>query len=191
GAEGGQFLQGADMPPPRTALAVALAALALGGCGPRGEPEPVYVGHLLPLSGPDRARGEQARHGALLAVTEARAAGTTDPGPPLAVRHVDTRGEAKLARAETVRLLTVNKVVALIAGPEAALAEPVVRAARPYNVALVVPGEMADPASAGEGVLVLGASPAYRGEGLARHGAGGKKGRRAAAVSERTDPVPG
>src|SRR5262245_43503394 len=98
------------MTPPRAALAIALTALALGGCGARGEPEPVWVGHLLPLSGPDRARGEQARRGVLLAVHEAREAGTTVNGRPVAVRHVDTRGDAKLAGAETVRLLTVNKV---------------------------------------------------------------------------------
>src|SRR6516225_6482921 len=94
------------------ALLLPLAAL---GCAPKVGPEPVWVGQLLSLDGPNRAIGQHARQGVEQAVAEVRAAGQTVGGRPLAVLHVDDRGDAATVRAETVRLLTVNKAVALLA----------------------------------------------------------------------------
>jgi branched-chain amino acid transport system substrate-binding protein len=144
-----------------------LAVLTGAGCSARQEPEPVWVGHLAPLSGPDRLAGEHARQGVLLAVEAARSEGRTVGGRPIAVRHADTRGEAALARAEAVRLLAVNKVVGLLAGPDSDLAGQVVQAARPYDAPLVIPGELSD-RFPGKGVVVLGAGPEARGRALAR-----------------------
>jgi branched-chain amino acid transport system substrate-binding protein len=168
-----------------TRVVVALL-LAAAGCSPRKEPEPVWVGHLAPLSGPDRLEGQHARQGAQLAVEDARAAGQTVAGRPLAIRHVDGRADAEAVRAETVRLLAVNRVKALLAGPDG-LAGSVVQAARPYGVAVVVPGELADPLPA-EGVLVLGARPAARGRALARYASGDLKATRALVVTDGRAP---
>src|SRR4051812_40997646 len=51
-------------------LVVGLGCWLLAGCGPPAVGEPIWIGHLAPLSGPDRAQGEQARQGIELAVTE-------------------------------------------------------------------------------------------------------------------------
>src|SRR5262245_24786782 len=99
-------------------------AVVAAGCGGRRTPEPGWVGHVAPLSGPERGRGESARRGILLAVEEANSA--SEGGRPLAVRHADG---ARDARAETVRLLAVNRVAALLAGPDAAVSATAVRAA--------------------------------------------------------------
>jgi branched-chain amino acid transport system substrate-binding protein len=166
----------------RAVLAVLLAGTVVGsGCSPRETTEPIWVGHLAPLSGPGRPAGEQARQGVLLAVEEARAAGQTVEGRNVAVRHADTRGEERTAGDEAVRLLAVNKVVALIAGPEAESAGALVRAARPYSAPVLVPGELAGEVP--EDAFVLGARPASRGEALARFAAA-QLGKRAAVLSD-------
>jgi branched-chain amino acid transport system substrate-binding protein len=171
----------------RAGALALLVPWALAGCSPRQEPEPLWVGHLAPLSGPDRARGQAARQGILLAVEEARAAGQTVAGRRVAVRHADTQGKVPVARAETVRLLAVNKVVALLAGPESRLAAEVVQSAGSYNVGVVVPGELPDPPPAG--ALPLGARPGYRGQVLARYAARQLKAKRAALLTDARDPI--
>ena len=101
---------------------VLLLPLVLG-CFHKPAPEPVLVGHLVPARGPYRARGEQARQGVQLAVREATAAGRTVGGRPVNFVHVESRDEAEAVRGEVVRLVTVNHIAALLAGPEAEQAE--------------------------------------------------------------------
>src|SRR5207302_9446020 len=89
------------------------------GCTAKTEPEPILAGHVAPLSGGDKARGEHARQGIRLAVEEAG----TIAGRRVAVDHADTRSDPEAVRAVIKRLLTVNKVVALLGGIEAARVE--------------------------------------------------------------------
>jgi branched-chain amino acid transport system substrate-binding protein len=160
----------------------------LTGCGPRAAPEPVVIGQLVPLTGPDRTAGEHARLGVQAAVAEARAAHLETAGRPLVAVHADTGGAAEQVAAQTVRLLTVNKVPALLADPRAAAAERVLRAAGPYGVAVVVPAEL--PETAGSpSVRSLGARPASRGRALARYAARDLKASRAAVVLDNRDAV--
>src|SRR2546423_5759026 len=56
------------MPTSASRLAALALASALAGCSPKGPPEPLTIGQLVPLSGPARALGEHARRGAQLAV---------------------------------------------------------------------------------------------------------------------------
>jgi branched-chain amino acid transport system substrate-binding protein len=163
--------------------AVLLAVLVGAGCSARREAEPVWIGHLAPLSGPERLAGQHARQGVQVAVEAARSAEQTVGGRPLAVRHADTRGKPALVRAEAVRLLAVNKVAALLAGPDSDLAGQVVQAARPYEAPVVIPGELAD-RYPGQGVLVLGAGPQERGRALARFARRRLKGKRAAVLAD-------
>ncbi len=166
----------------RSAAAVALAAL-LAGCGGKA-PEPIRVGHLAPLSGPNRAAGEHARQAIQLAVEEWNGDDANGPGRKVAVLHVDAQD--KTAQAEAVRLLSVNRVVALLAGPDAGLAESAGRAAGRYEAAVVVPGELAAPPA---GVFAVGAGPSSRGLSLARFAAGGLKAGRAAVLTDGRDPA--
>jgi branched-chain amino acid transport system substrate-binding protein len=141
---------------------LALVALA-AGCGGKA-PEPIRIGHLAPLSGPGRDAGEHARQGIQLAVEEWNADAANGPGRKVAALHVDIHDD-EAAQAEAVRLLSVNRVAALIVGPDGALAETAARAAGPYEAAVVLPGELAAPPA---GVFAVGASPSQRGRALAR-----------------------
>ncbi len=161
--------------------------LLLVGCSTRKAPEPVWVGHVAPLSGPERALGQSARQGILLAVEDAQAAGTTMAGRPLAVRHADGRGDVETLKGETVRLLAVNKVVGLLGSPDA-LAAKQLQAARPYSAPAIVLAELAA-ASPGEGTVGLGARPDARGRALARYAQRQLKGARAALLTDSRGPV--
>ncbi len=145
---------------------VVLPGLFLVGCSSKTTPEPLWVGHLAQLSGAGKVQGMQARQGVKLAVEETTAAGTRVLGRPLAVRHVDTRGDAETPRSEAVRLIAVSKVSALLADVDSAQAERVGRESLPYGVPVLVCGELASPP--GDNVFVLGAGPEARGRALAR-----------------------
>jgi branched-chain amino acid transport system substrate-binding protein len=132
--------------------------------------------------------GEHARQGVQLAVNEARAGGGGPGGRPLQAFHADTRGEADVVEAEAVRLLKVNQVVALLGGPQAASVRPLLRAAEPYGVPVVVPGELPEGA-AGAGLRALGAPPEDRGRALAEHLGAQYKTARAAVLIDGRDPV--
>jgi branched-chain amino acid transport system substrate-binding protein len=157
---------------------VALAALA-AGCGGKA-PEPIRLGHLV-VSGADQRGGEQARQGVQLAVEEWNKEAADRGGRQVLVLHVTARSEA-----EAVRLLSVNRVVALIVAPEHLLAEGAARAAGRYEAAVVVAGELASPPP---GVFPVGAGPAQRGRALARFAAGELKAGRAAVLTDGRDPV--
>ena len=141
--------------------------LGLSGCATQGSTEPIYVGHLAPLSGADRAVGEQARRGIQLYVNEIMAGDKKVAGRPITVLHVDSRNDEDTVRAETVRLVTVNKVAALIGSLDAALAERMVAEAQSLEVPVMVTGELTSP-SRGEGALALGVSAGRRGQSLAQ-----------------------
>jgi branched-chain amino acid transport system substrate-binding protein len=142
-----------------------LPSLILGGCSSKTPPEPLWVGHLAPLSGPGKSQGDQAQQAVRLAVEESAAVRVA--GRPLAVRHADTRGEGDTGRAEAVRLIAVSKVTALIVNAEAAQAERVGRESLPYGVPVLVCGELAS--APAENVFVMGAGPEPRGRVLARY----------------------
>jgi branched-chain amino acid transport system substrate-binding protein len=145
------------------------ATLLLAGCGPRGVPEPILVGHVAPLSGADRYVGEHERRGILLAVEEANGRPEGVAGRSVTVLHADAGGPDAAASA-AVRLVTVNKVVALLGDMDAARAESVAQVVQSYSVPLVSPGgPPGRPAS--EYAFRTGLSPAFKGQILARFAA--------------------
>jgi branched-chain amino acid transport system substrate-binding protein len=164
-------------------------ALVGVGCSTKATPEPVWVGQLLPLEGPNRAVGVHVRQGVELAVEESRAAGQNVAGRPFGVLHVDSRDDPATVQAETVRLLTINKTAALMADFDAALTDRMLRANHPYGVPVVVPGELPGPADTGP-VLSLGVPPAVRGRLLARYASADLKRPRAAVLTDGRRPVP-
>jgi branched-chain amino acid transport system substrate-binding protein len=163
-------------------LAPLLAALAAAGCGPRGGPDPITVGQVVPLSGPDRARGEAAHRGARLALQLAPEGQREVRGRPVVVRHADAP-DAEAAGAQAVRLARLNRAAALLAGPGASRAEAVARAAAPLDVPVVLAADAA-PWPPGEPAVCLAVDPAARGRVLARFAAEDLKAARAAVLRD-------
>jgi ABC-type branched-subunit amino acid transport system substrate-binding protein len=97
----------------------------------------IYLGHVASFTGKSKPQGEHARQGILLAVEQVNRNDNGIEGRRVAVLHVDDRGDVNTAQADTVRLATLNKVAALLGGPDAALAEQTGRAAQTYGVAVV------------------------------------------------------
>ena len=156
------------MSPLRRLIATFLV-LVFSGCGPRTELEPLTIGQLIPLSGPKKLTGEHARNGAALAVEVAQRGDRRVLGRKVAVRHVDSRGEADLVQAEAVRLLALNRVIALLGGiPDPAAGEQLARAVQTYGVPALLPADMAT-LPVNESVFCLTAAPETRGEALARY----------------------
>jgi branched-chain amino acid transport system substrate-binding protein len=141
--------------------------VSLVGCGQRPAPEPVFLGMLQPLSGPGRVVGEQARHAVELAVADFAARDIRVNHRELIVLHADSGDSPATVRAETVRLLTINRTPALIGMLPPAEAEVFFREARLLSYPAVLAGEVATPPT-GDGLLSLGAGPAVRGRALAK-----------------------
>jgi branched-chain amino acid transport system substrate-binding protein len=107
------------------------------GCGRGPVPEPIIIGHIATLSGPDKAAGEQARQGITLAVDEINRSENQVNGRPISVLHVDSRGDPAALQPAAVRLISVNRVMALVGGTEMATVERLGRAAQPYDIPLL------------------------------------------------------
>ena len=129
------------MKPLRRTAAFLILSILLCGCGPRAEEEPVWVGLVASFSGPDKSGGLQVKQGTGLAVDDA--VNQRVEGRRLAVVTVDDRGSDESVRAEAVRLLSVNRVAALIGGADAGRAAVLAQAAQPYGVPTVLPSEVA------------------------------------------------
>jgi ABC-type branched-subunit amino acid transport system substrate-binding protein len=145
--------------------ACLLLVLGAAGCGPNKSPEPVWLGHLAPLTGTNRAQGEEAVQAMQHVLEIARERDWQVAGRNLGVRHVDASGGR--SRAEAVRLLAVNRVAGLVLGPGLTDADEVAAAARTLEAAVVLLDEVAD-VPAGPGVIPLGPDPACRGRALAQ-----------------------
>ena len=163
-----------------------LVVLSLtAGCSSKAATEPVWIGQLLPLAGPNRTIGQHARQGVELAVADSE---HTIAGRPCAFLHVDSRGDAETVQAETVRLLTVNRAAALLADFDATLTERLLRANQSYGVPVIVPGEL--PAAPDtDAVCALGVPPDVRGRLLARYAGVDRRWPRAAVLTDTRRPV--
>jgi branched-chain amino acid transport system substrate-binding protein len=150
---------------------VGATLFVLVGCGGEGEMAPVWIGHLSPLSGPDRASGESARRGIVLAVEEAnKHPDDQGAGRPVRVLHADTHGDSRAFGAEATRLVTVNRVVALLGGQRSADVKGFRRLDRP-DVFLVTPLGLPGESLSSSRIFFTGLSPADRGRALARFAA--------------------
>jgi branched-chain amino acid transport system substrate-binding protein len=173
---------------PHVRLYLLFTLLAALGCASKPPPETIWIGQLLPLEGANRTLAQHARQGVELAVAEARSSEETIAGHPCAVLHVDSRDDTNAVQAQTVRLLTVNKAIALMADFDAVLTERMIRESRSYHVPVIVPGELPGLAET-DAVVSLGVPPAVRGQLLARYAATELKRRRAAVLTDSRRPV--
>jgi branched-chain amino acid transport system substrate-binding protein len=138
-----------------------LATVLLAGCSPRPSTDAIQIGHLTPLSGPERSSGEHARQGVTLAVEEVNASDEKVAGRRVECIHADSRGGAD----EAVRLVTVNKVIALLGATDAAQADQVARAVQGYNVPFLTPAAVLTPPA--DGLFSTSIAPSRQGGVLA------------------------
>src|SRR5436305_1429017 len=106
----------------RRRFLAAAPLLALAGCSRKSAGEPLLVGHVGPLSGSDRAAGMYFQRGLDLALKEVIEDDGV-AGRQLAVLHADTHSQLDRARQEAVRLVTLNKLNALLGGHDQASAD--------------------------------------------------------------------
>jgi branched-chain amino acid transport system substrate-binding protein len=147
-------------------LLVMGTALALTGCLGKAEPLPVVLGHVSTLSGPEAGAGERAARAIRLAVEEVNRDAERTGSRRVEVRHTDTRGDLAAFESEAVRLVTINRAVALLGGASAEEVERLERA----HVPVVAPDGVRTRAM-GELVFLTGLSPGFQGEVLARFAA--------------------
>jgi branched-chain amino acid transport system substrate-binding protein len=154
------------MIPIRHALVWLGAVLSLAGCSGKTVQTPVVIGHVATKSGPDKDRGEQAVRAIRLAVDEANKDPDKGAGRPVEVLHADARGNPESFESAAVRLVTVNKVAALLGGTSPEEVEHLAQVAVPVVTPCGQRGKVAsDP------VFFTGLSPSYRGQVLARFAA--------------------
>jgi len=165
-----------------------LFTFLLHGCSNAVPKEPITLSHIYAQTGTGRELGRDAQQAVLLAVEEINADDKGILGRPLVVREIDTGGNPETAREQTVRLLSLQRSVAVIAGPDAASAAEVARAAHAYVTTVIVAGELAE-APRGDGVLVLGADPHKRGQVLSSYAATELKAKRVVVLTDKRDPV--
>jgi branched-chain amino acid transport system substrate-binding protein len=175
---------------PARRVAAIVGLLALGGCGTRGEPEPLTVGQVVTLSGPQKTRGERARDGAALGLEVSLRGDRRVFGRRVVLRHVDDRGDAELVQPEAVRMLTLNRAVALLGGPEREANERLARAVQSYGVPVLLPADLAE-IPVGESIVCLNAAPATRGDALARFAADELHWKRVVALVDARDAAAG
>jgi branched-chain amino acid transport system substrate-binding protein len=152
-------------------LIVPVMTLTLAGCGAKPELPPILIGHVAPVSGVDRASGQHARQGVLLAVEEVNKDDQRIAGRRIEVLHPDCRPTPEAVRAVAVRLIAIDKVAALLGGTDAGQVESLVQGlsqiGETAKVPLVAPGGLPDrPANAF--VFHTGVAPAMQGRTLAR-----------------------
>jgi branched-chain amino acid transport system substrate-binding protein len=151
----------------------------ISGCSHSGPTETLWLGHVAPMSGPEKIEGDHARQGIRIAVGEVN----QDPvlGKKIAVRHADARS----AEAEAVRLASANRVVALLGGTDSIQAEQLARGAESAGVPILLQAALPS-GSPGENVFSCAVSLARRGQVLGKFAAQEKKaGKVALFVDER------
>lgn len=147
------------MPHPRRTLAGVLFVLALAGCTRPPASEPLLLGYLDTM-------GTSGRQGVQLAIKEANETDGLVAGRRVALLAPNL-GNGEALQAVASRLVSVNRVSALIGGAFAAQAEALGRAAQPANAFVVAPCA-APVGQLGENAFPAQLAPADQGAVLAR-----------------------
>jgi branched-chain amino acid transport system substrate-binding protein len=163
------------------------AILVLSGCTTRAPLEPILIGNPIPRSGADKPLGTQIEHGIALALGEIKASGESVAGREVAVLHPDSQGNPDVLQAEAVRLITVNKVAALLAGTRAVEAGRLGPIAQQYSVPTLTFSGSAG-TSPNSFLFCLGISPTEQGKALARFARQDLKADRIAVLTDSREP---
>jgi branched-chain amino acid transport system substrate-binding protein len=164
-----------------------LPILTVAGCSRRSSEEPLLAGDVSPLSGADRTAGEHFQRGILLALAEINDEDDRIAGRTLAVLHADSRSQIEQARHEAVRLVSLNKLNALLGGRDQATVDRLAQALQLYPVPLLTPGPLGP--TAFENVFSIEVSSEFRGTCLARFAGEHLKAQRAVVLVDNQSPV--
>ncbi|MEN9787900.1 MAG: hypothetical protein RLZZ299_3164 [Pseudomonadota bacterium] len=128
---------------PRLGLPL-VGLLALAACGPDAPPapEPLRIGEIAPLTGPEASYGQSVHNGIALATKQRNDAGGID-GRPVTIANVDDHGSADEAAAAATKLITQDKVVALLGEVGSANSVAAAKVAQASGVPMVAPAATA------------------------------------------------
>jgi ABC-type branched-subunit amino acid transport system substrate-binding protein len=123
-------------------LTAFLLVLSTVGCGRKAASETVLIGHIAPFSGPMKAVGERE-------MQALRLDPWSDGERQVSFVHVDSQGKLDVLGPQAVRLITVNKVIAILGGRTADEADKLARAAEPYDVPVLTWAQLSRVPAAG------------------------------------------
>lgn len=119
--------------------AVAALALGLGALAGMGhEPEPILIGHYASMTGKEATFGQSTDNGIRLAIDEINAKGGLN-GRPLKVITYDDKGESREAGNAVQRLVTSDKVVAVLGEVASTLSLAGGQVCQQYGVPMISP----------------------------------------------------
>jgi branched-chain amino acid transport system substrate-binding protein len=153
------------------------AALLLAGCSSTPAALTLYLGYVANYTGADRAAAVNARRGIELALRQFNK--NPDKAMTVKVREVEVADEPEAFEAAATRLVSVNRVAALLGGKTVAEAERLDRGGAP----LLTPVGRRSRAMT-EYAFCTGLAPAFRGRVLARFAAEELKAQRVAVLAD-------
>ncbi len=157
----------------RIALVSSLALLLIG-CGHKADVTPIRIGQVAPATADNLAAGEHARQGVQLAVEEANIEGGLIGERRVVVVQPDAGSSAAAVRGAAVRLITVDRVAALLGGTDPgqvdSMREGLDSVAETAKVPLVAGGGLRDETPSSY-VFHVGVAPPARGQTLAQFAA--------------------
>jgi branched-chain amino acid transport system substrate-binding protein len=123
--------------------------IAASGCGTKNEspqpgkteqkaPDTILIGHYGSLTGSEATFGQSTDNGIKLAMKERNAAGGVN-GKKLELKTYDTQGKSQEAGTAVTRLITDDKVVALLGEVASSLSIAGGRVAQQYGVPMITP----------------------------------------------------
>jgi branched-chain amino acid transport system substrate-binding protein len=124
-------------------LATVVAASALVSSPVQAQPKqgdqaPILIGHYASMTGKEATFGQSTDRGIRLAIKEINASGGLN-GRPLELRTYDTKGESKEAGIAVTRLVTEDKVVAVLGEVASSLSLAGGSVCQQYGVPMISP----------------------------------------------------
>lgn len=105
--------------------------------------EPILIGGLYPLTGDLADSGKNMQYGIQMALDEVNAAGGIN-GRPIEITYGDSKGTGATGMTEMERLLTQEKVLAVIGAYQSSVTEVVSQVAETYKVPMITANATSD-----------------------------------------------
>ena len=119
-----------------------IALLALFSTGAKAQPPPIVIGEYGSMTGSEAHFGQTTHRGIMLAIEQKNAAGGVH-GRQLEVRVYDDQGKSQEVGTAVTRLITNDKVVAVLGEVSSSLSIAGARVAQQYGVPMISPSSTA------------------------------------------------